>query len=157
MSLTHIQISNAKPKEKAYKMADADALYLVVRPSGAKVWRMNYRYLERQKTLYFGSWPDVGIASARELRDEARKKLVAGLDPAAEKKVARITQKIAQDNTFKAIAEEWLVKIERPGARPPRRRCAAERRLCAQIERKAAAFFQRVAVDRQPARDAFAW
>ncbi len=43
MSLTHIQISNAKPKEKAYKLADADALYLVVRPSGAKVWRMNYR------------------------------------------------------------------------------------------------------------------
>lgn len=118
MSLTHIQISNAKPKEKAYKMADADALYLVVRPSGAKVWRMNYRYLERQKTLYFGSWPDVGIASARELRDEARKKLVAGLDPAAEKKVARITQKIAQDNTFKAIAEEWLVKIEREERAP---------------------------------------
>lgn len=118
MSLTHIQISNAKPKEKAYKMADADALYLVVRPSGAKVWRMNYRYLERQKTLYFGSWPDGGIASARELRDEARKKLVAGLDPAAEKKVARITQKIAQDNTFKAIAEEWLVKIEREERAP---------------------------------------
>ena len=118
MSLTHIQISNAKPKEKAYKMADADALYLVVRPSGAKVWRMNYRYLDRQKTLYFGSWPDVGIASARELRDEARKKLVAGLDPAAEKKVARITQKIAQDNTFKAIAEEWLVKIEREERAP---------------------------------------
>ncbi|MFZ5700956.1 MAG: tyrosine-type recombinase/integrase [Pseudomonadota bacterium] len=118
MSLTHIQISNAKPKEKAYKLADADALYLVVRPSGAKVWRMNYRYLDRQKTLYFGSWPDVGIASARELRDEARKKLVAGLDPAAEKKVARITQKIAQDNTFKAIAEEWLVKIEREERAP---------------------------------------
>ena len=118
MSLTHIQISNAKPKEKAYKMADADALYLVVRPSGAKVWRMNYRYLDRQKTLYFGSWPDVGIASARELRDEARKKLIAGLDPAAEKKVARITQKIAQDNTFKAIAEEWLVKIEREDRAP---------------------------------------
>jgi hypothetical protein len=118
MSLTHIQISNAKPKEKAYKMADADALYLVVRPSGAKVWRMNYRYLDRQKTLYFGSWPDVGIASARELRDEARKKLIAGLDPAAEKKVARITQKIAQDNTFKAIAEEWLVKIEREERAP---------------------------------------
>ena len=110
MSLTHIQISNAKPKEKAYKLADADALYLVVRPSGAKVWRMNYRYLDRQKTLYFGSWPDVGIASARELRDEARKKLIAGLDPAAEKKVARITQKIAQDNTFKAIAEEYQKK-----------------------------------------------
>ena len=100
MTLTHIQISNAKPAEKAYKMADSDALYLVVRPSGAKVWRMNYRHLGRQKTLYFGSWPDIGIASARELRDAARKLLLAGLDPAAEKKVERITRKIAEDNTF---------------------------------------------------------
>lgn len=118
MSLTHIQISNAKPKEKAYKMADADALYLVVRPSGAKVWRMNYRYLGRQKTLYFGPWPDVGIAAARELRDAARKLLLAGLDPVAEKKVERITQKIAQDNTFKAIAEEWVAKVEREELAP---------------------------------------
>lgn len=118
MSLTHIQISNAKPKAKPYKMADADALYLVVTPRGAKVWRMNYRYLDRQKTLYFGSWPDIGIASARELRDAARKKLLAGLDPAAEKKVERITQKIAQDNTFKTIAEEWLAKMEREERAP---------------------------------------
>lgn len=118
MTLTHIKISNAKPMEKAYKMADADALYLVVRPNGAKLWRMNYRHLGRQKTLYFGSWPDVGIAAARELRDAARKKIVAGLDPAAEKKVARMTQKIAEDNTFKAIAAEWLEKNEREERAP---------------------------------------
>ena len=118
MTLTHIKISNAKPMEKAYKMADADALYLVVRPNGAKLWRMNYRRLGRQKTLYFGSWPDVGIAAARELRDAARKKIVAGLDPAAEKKVARMTQKIAEDNTFKAIAAEWLEKNEREERAP---------------------------------------
>ena len=118
MSLTHIQILNAKPAEKAYKMADSDALYLVVRPSGAKVWRMNYRHLGRQKTLYFGSWPAVGIASARELRDAARKQLLAGLDPAAEKKIARITKKVAEDNSFKAIAEEWLAKNEREERAP---------------------------------------
>src|SRR3546814_10001937 len=113
MTLTHIQISNAKPMEKAYKMADSDALYLLVWPNGAKLWRMNYRHLERQKTLYFGSWPDVGISAARELRDAARKKIVSGLDPAAEKKVERITRKIAEDNTFKTIAAEWLAKNER--------------------------------------------
>src|SRR3546814_383896 len=113
MTLTHIQISNAKPMEKAYKMADSDALYLLVRPNGAKLWRMNYRHLERQKTLYFGSWPDVGISAARELRDAARKKIVSGLDPAAEKTVERITRKIAEDNTFKTIAAEWLSKNER--------------------------------------------
>src|SRR3546814_11363981 len=74
---------------------------------------MNHRHRERQKTLYFGSWPDVGISAARELRDAARKKIVSGLDPAAEKKVERITRKIAEDNTFKTIAAEWLAKNER--------------------------------------------
>lgn len=118
MSLTHIQISNAKPMEKAYKMADSDALYLLVRPNGAKLWRMNYRHLDRQKTLYFGSWPDVGIAAARELRDGARKKIASGLDPAAEKKVERVTRKAAEDNNFKTIAEEWLAKNEREERAP---------------------------------------
>lgn len=118
MSLTHIQISNAKPRKTAYKLTDADALYLTVRPNGSKLWRMNYRHLGRQKTLYFGSWPEVGIADARELRDAARKKIIAGVDPAAEKKVARITSKIAEDNSFAAIAEEWIAKNERDGLSP---------------------------------------
>ncbi|PKP99939.1 MAG: hypothetical protein CVT74_06040 [Alphaproteobacteria bacterium HGW-Alphaproteobacteria-13] len=118
MSLTHIQISNAKPRKTAYKLTDADALYLMVRPNGSKLWRMNYRHLGRQKTLYFGSWPDVGIADARELRDAARKKIITGVDPAAEKKVARITRKIAEDNSFAAIAEEWIAKNERDGLSP---------------------------------------
>ncbi|MGN7930534.1 tyrosine-type recombinase/integrase [Sphingopyxis sp. 22461] len=118
MSLTHIQISNAKPMEKAYKMADSEALYLVVQPNGSKLWRMNYRHLGRQKTLYFGSWPEVGIADARGLRDAARKKVAGGIDPAAEKRVARITRKIAADNSFKAIAEEWTAKNEREERSP---------------------------------------
>ncbi|KTE00782.1 integrase [Sphingopyxis sp. H038] len=113
MSLSYVQISNAKPQPKAYKMTDADALYLTVQPNGSKLWRMNYRHLGRQKTLYFGAWPEVSLAAARELRDAARKKIVAGIDPAAEKRVVRITRKISADNSFKAIAEEWFAKNER--------------------------------------------
>src|SRR3546814_18153626 len=74
---------------------------------------MNYRHLERQKTPYFGSWPDVGTSDARELRDAARKKIVSGLDPAAEQKVERITRTIAEDNTSKKIAAEGRAKNER--------------------------------------------
>lgn len=118
MALTHIQIANAKPRENGYKLADFDGLYLVVRPNGAKLWRMNYRYAGRQKTLYFGAWPEVGIADARQRRDEARKQIAAMLDPAAEKRVARLAQKVAADNTFKTIAEEWVAKNEREGRAP---------------------------------------
>ncbi|MGY4398723.1 hypothetical protein ACVWZA_003931 [Sphingomonas sp. UYAg733] len=118
MALNHIQITNAKPREQAYKLADSEGLYLVVQTNGTKLWRMNYRYAGRQKTLYFGIWPDVGLALARELRDAARKKIAAGLDPSAEKRIANLARKVAADNTFKTIAEEWVSKNEREGRAP---------------------------------------
>jgi len=118
MALTHIQIVNAKPQKTAYKLADSEALYLVVRPNGSKLWRMNYRHLGRQKTLYFGAWPDVGLAAARQRRDEARKQIAAGIDPTAEKRAATFARKVAADNTFKTIAEEWVAKSEREGRAP---------------------------------------
>jgi len=115
MALNHIQITNAKPRDKAFKLADSDGLYLFVQPNGAKLWRMNYRHLARQKTLYFGAWPEVGIAAARQLREKAREQIAAGLDPAAEKRVENLARKVAADNTFKTIAEEWVGKNEREG------------------------------------------
>jgi len=118
MALNHIQITNAKPRDKAYKVADSEGLYLLVQPNGAKLWRMNYRHLGRQKTLYFGAWPEVGIAAARQRRIEAKEQIAAGLDPCAERRHARIAEKIAADNTFKSVAEEWLDKIEREGRAP---------------------------------------
>jgi hypothetical protein len=108
MALNHIQITNAKPRDKAYKLADSDGLYLFIQPNGAKLWRMNYRHLGRQKTLYFGAWPEVGIAAARQHRDKAREQIAAGLDPAAEKRIETLARKVAADNTFKTIAEEWV-------------------------------------------------
>lgn len=115
MTLTHLKITHAKARERAYKLADADALYLVVNPNGAKLWRMNYRYLGKQKTLHFGEWPAISLSDARERRDEARRKLAAGLDPVAEKKADLLAKQIAADNTFKSVAEEWVTKNEREG------------------------------------------
>lgn len=114
MALNHIQITNTKPRSKAFKLADSDGLYLLIQPNGTKLWRMNYRHLGRQKTLYFGAWPEVGIAAARQHRDKAREQIAAGLDPAAEKRIETLARKVAADNTFETIAEEWWVaKCER--------------------------------------------
>jgi hypothetical protein len=59
------------------------SLYLVVAPSGSKLWRFDYRYGQMRKTLAFGKWDDVELAQARDRRDAARKKLVEGIDPGA--------------------------------------------------------------------------
>lgn len=53
----------------------------------------------------------MGLAAARALRDEARKQLAAGRDPSTEKRIADLARKVAANNTFKTIAEEWVAKI----------------------------------------------
>lgn len=108
--LTHIRIASAKAAPKPYTLSDADGLLLVLQPNGSKLWRFRYRYLGRQKTLYMGSWPDVPLAEARVGRDEARRQVAAGLDPAQLKVATRNAAKTAAAHTFRAIAEEWYQK-----------------------------------------------
>jgi integrase len=115
MSLTAIAIKNARPKAKPFKLTDERALFLLVMPNGAKYWRMKYRHLGKQKTLALGVWPEVTLADAREKRDAARKQIADGLDPMAERKLSRIRAQVDASSTFKAIAEEWLLKCEREG------------------------------------------
>lgn len=59
-------VANAKPQAKDYKLSDGGGLYLLVRPNGSKLWRLNYRYMEKGRTLAFGAWPDVTLADARK-------------------------------------------------------------------------------------------
>ncbi len=66
MALTDTRVRNAKPGGKPYKLSDANWLYLVVHPSGSKLWRMNYRFLGKQKTLAIGPYPEVNYRGARE-------------------------------------------------------------------------------------------
>ena len=83
MPRTALGAKNAKPKDKPYKLADEKGLYLVVTPSGGRLWRFDYRHGEKRKTLALGKWPDVELGRARERRDNARKRLANGEDPAA--------------------------------------------------------------------------
>lgn len=113
--LTHIKITAAKPADKAFNLSDGHGLFLTIQPNGSKLWKLSFRYLGKQKTLHFGLWPEVGLADARSQRDEARRQIASGLDPAVEKKRARVAAKVAAANTFKEVAEEWVRKCEREG------------------------------------------
>lgn len=115
MALSVVAIKAAKTRDNAYKLSDADGLYLLVTPSGGRYWRMNYRHLGKQKTLAFGVWPETGLADARAERDAARKVLARGDDPAERIKLDRIAATVAASNSFKAVADEWLVKVEKEG------------------------------------------
>ena len=113
MALTAVAIKAAKGREKPYKLTDSDGLFLFITPNGGRYWRMNYRHLGKQKTLAFGVYPDTGLADAREQRDAARKLLARGEDPSERIKLDRIAATVAASNSFKAVADEWLIKVER--------------------------------------------
>ncbi len=98
----------AKPREKPYKLADGQGLYLLVRPTGSKVWRMKYnRPGGQENTLTFGEYGRQGIslARAREERRKARDLLAQGVDPAEQAKLEEAKAKNA--TTFEAVTREW--------------------------------------------------
>lgn len=105
--LTDVELRNAKPKAKSYKLSDGHQLYLLVTPKGSKLWRMNYKYDSRQKTLSIGPYPLIGLKEARAKRDEARKLLFDGKDPNTEKRLKKEARLASARNTFEKIAREW--------------------------------------------------
>lgn len=107
MKLNARQVETAKPKEKSYKLTDGGGLYLEVSASGAKYWRMKYRYGGKEKRIAFGVYPHVSLADARQKREAAKKLLASGTDPGETKKAEKLAQKIAMENSFELMAREW--------------------------------------------------
>lgn len=107
MSLTDKECKAAKGKDKPYKMADGGGLYLLVKVNGARHWRLKYRFLGKEKLLAIGLYPLVSLAEAREARESAKKLLLAGIDPMADKKDTKRKAIRNAQNTFKSVALEW--------------------------------------------------
>ena len=103
--LTPSQVANAKPKATPHKLADERGLYLLVQPKGGKWWRFDYRRpgSRQRNTLSVGVYPDVSLKQARERREEARKLIAEGIDPATRRQAGRL----ADAESFEAIAREW--------------------------------------------------
>lgn len=108
MKLTSIQCKNAKfsPDGLGNKLSDGGGLFLHVKETG-KYWRMNYRFVGKQKTLYIGVYPETSLAEARDKRDKARKLIEAGKDPSTQKKLSKLELQTNHDNSFEKIAREW--------------------------------------------------
>ena len=66
MALTAVAVTCAKPRQKQYKLNDEKGLYLLVTTSGSKVWRFNYRFDGKYRTLALGVYPIITLADARE-------------------------------------------------------------------------------------------
>ena len=106
--LTDTKIKQSKPADKAYRLYDMNGLYLVVNPTGTKVWRYKFRLDKKEYTYTIGKYPAVGLQQARQQVQEAKLKVAQGINPTHDC-TAQLAQNIAaNEHTFKTVAQEWI-------------------------------------------------
>jgi integrase len=110
MAATDVQIKSAKPKDKSYKLSDEKGLFLLIKPTGSKLWQMKYRFDGKEKLLSFGAYPEVTLKEARDKSEAARKILRNQIDPSEVRKAQKAARIEAASNSFEAVASEWFEK-----------------------------------------------
>jgi len=113
--LTAIQVRNAKPKEKPYKLNDGKGLFLHIAKSGKKTWRYRYELPPgKESTFVIGEYPVLSLEDARSERMALREMVKAGVKPSDARRQERQATIEAQEkekqvieNSFKAVALDW--------------------------------------------------
>lgn len=116
MALSNFAVRSAKPRTKRYRLSDGDGLYLLVQPNESKLWQLRYKLRGKENVLSFGRYPHVGLADARAKRDEAKKLIAAGTDPAEKRRIDKLVAEASQRQTFGLVAEEYIQRMEANGA-----------------------------------------
>lgn len=107
-ALTDTRARNARPTASPYKLSDGGGLYLLVKPTGSKLWRYKYRIAGKENTFSIGAYPEVSLARARVEHDKARALVEGGVHPLHHRRTDRLKAAAEAANTFKAIAEAWI-------------------------------------------------
>ncbi len=110
--LSDTKLRSLKPRHKPYKAFDTDNLYLLVNPSGGKWWRQRYRWAGKERLIGLGTYPEVGLAQAREKGIAIRKQVACGIDPAIARAVEKASLRDSTENTFNAVALAWHSKFK---------------------------------------------
>ncbi len=127
--LTDTALKNLKPKEKAYKVADRDGMYVHVTTSGSITFRYDYRLHGRRETLTIGKYGPSGLslARARERCLDARRAVAEGLSPAQEKQ--REKRRVLEAKSFGEFGERWFKEAPMADSTRAMRRSIFERDL----------------------------
>lgn len=131
MALTDVKVRNAKSADKQLKLFDGDGMFLLITPQGGKCWRLKYRYNGKEKLLALGTYPEITLADARQRREDARRLLANGVDPAAVKKAQKAAIVAESENGFEVVAREWHAKFS--GAWSPSHAETTLRRMKADV------------------------
>jgi len=113
--LSAIQVRNAKPQSKPYKLTDGHGLFLHVATSGKRTWRYRYKIDGSESTFVMGEYPQMSLENARNERFAIQEKVKAGINPARQRKKIRqaTIEKETESgklkkNSFEQVALEWI-------------------------------------------------
>lgn len=90
------------------KLADGGGLHLFITPAGGTTWRIKYRIDGKEKIYSIGPYPLVSLSAARVELSEVKALLLENKDPVTARRVNRASNAACADNTFQAVAGEWL-------------------------------------------------
>ena len=109
MSLTDTAVKNAKPKDRTWKLSDGGGLYLLIKPTGYKSWKYDFRLDNTRGTYTIGNYPDIGLKKARQEHREARELVAMGTNP-KQIKIQRKVKDELKNKRFSSYMNEWFDK-----------------------------------------------
>jgi len=125
--LTDTAIKALRSQKKLYKVSDRDGMYVVVQPSGAIVFRYDYRLNGRRETLTLGRYGPEGLslARAREKLIDAKRAISEGRSPAQEKQHDK--RRLKEAKRFGEFGEKWFQESRMADSTRAMRRAIYER------------------------------
>jgi integrase len=109
MKLTDTKLKSLKPRPKSYQVSDGNGLFIEVMPGGKKVWRLRYRFRDRQEKVTLGGYPSYSLLAARKWREECRESIGRGDSPMQIRRSEKEQAKSA--DTVSAFSERWLSEV----------------------------------------------
>jgi integrase len=109
MSLTDTAVKNAKPENKERKLSDSGGLYLLIKPTGYKCWKYDFRLDSTRGSYTIGNYPDISLKKAREEHREARELVAMGINP-KQIKIQRKVKDELKNKRFSFYMNQWLEK-----------------------------------------------
>ncbi len=124
--LKDTKVKSLQAKDKDYKLADGDGLFLYVTTKGRKLWKLRYFIDNKEKKYSLGEYVlnsdnqqiGMSISVARNEALKIKQDVKKGIDPNELKKEVKIKKKIEikeneiKQTTFKNVAELWLKSYE---------------------------------------------
>ncbi|BAF70440.1 tyrosine-type recombinase/integrase [Nitratiruptor sp. SB155-2] len=108
--LNDLQLRNAKPKEKNYKLRDGEGLYILIKPNGRKIFRLDYVYAGKRNTYTIGDYPQISLAQARKIKYEVKELIKNGIDPNRYKQEQKRIKELEANKKFTSFVIERFIQ-----------------------------------------------